>query len=322
MSGKRITEPLLKKMWVEMLRIRMAEEKIIKVYPDKTIRTPTHLSIGQEAVSVGLCQALKDEDQVFASHRCHAAFLAKGGDLKSFFAELCGRWDGPSQGRAGSAHLTDTRKGMFASPILASLIPVAVGAALSYQMDRKKNVGVGLFGDAAIEEGVFHESLNFAVLKHLPVIFVCENNLYSTHSPLSCRQPPSSIYQRVRIPELPTRLIDGNDVIKVYQTMQTAARLCRQGKGPVFIECLTYRVREHVGPLRDDDKGYRTKAEVERWRKRCPIKRLESHLILKGILSEEEKLKALEEIRQDVDAAYKAALQSPWPPEGSLLELV
>ena len=218
---------------------------------EQQMQTPTHLSIGQEAVAVGVCQALQNADQVFASHRCHAAYLAKGGDYDGFFAELCGRVTGISRGRAGSAHLTDPRAGIFSSPILGEMIPVAVGAAWSAQLDGRQQVAVCFLGDAATEEGVFAESVNFAALKRLPVLFVCENNLYSTSSPLRVRQPPSPIFERVRIPEMSTRQIDGNDAVGVYQAAAEAVTALRAGQGPVFIECLTYRIREHVGPLLD-----------------------------------------------------------------------
>ncbi len=306
-----------------MLKIRKAEEKIVEVYAkEQAMRTPTHLSIGQEAVAAGLSCALRLDDQVFAGHRCHAAFLGKGGEYDAFFAELCGRASGISGGRAGSAHLTDPRVHVYSSPILGAMIPVAVGAALSFQMDQSDQVAVAMFGDATVEEGVFAESVNFAVAKRLPVLFVCENNLYSTHSPLNVRQPPSPIYERVKIPEMPCQQIDGNDAGVVYQTMKDAVAKLRQGSGPIFVECLTYRVREHVGPLFDYDRGYRTKAEVDTWTLRCPIARW------KKILSQE-KIMSVSEIEQmeqkwatAADDAYAAALKSPWPSPDTLLDNV
>ena len=306
-----------------MLKIRKAEEKIVEVYArDGKMRTPTHLSIGQEAVAAGLALALDKDDQVFAGHRCHAAYLAKGGDYNGFFAELCGRATGISGGRAGSAHLTDANAGIFASPILGATIPVAVGAAMAFQMDGKKNIGVAVFGDATIEEGIFAESVNFAVTKKLPVLFLCENNLYSTHSPLSVRQPPSPIFERVRMREFPTEQIDGNNAIKVYETLMTAAKYIRYCRMPYFVECLTYRIREHVGPLHDYDRGYRTKTEVDTWLEHCPIKRLSRRLIDENVMTTSEIEAEENRWAKAADDAYEFALQSPWPDALSMTEKV
>ena len=306
-----------------MFKIRKAEEKIVEVYArDQKMRTPTHLSIGQEAVAAALSLALLKNDQIFTGHRCHAAYLAKGGDYNGFFAELCGRATGVSGGRAGSAHLTDPSAGIYSSPILGATIPVAVGAALSFQMDGKKEIAAAIFGDATVEEGVFAESVNFAVTKKLPVLFLCENNLYSTHSPLSVRQPPSPIFERVRFQEFPTEQVDGNDVVQVYETLMTAIKYIRYCRMPYFVECLTYRVREHVGPLYDYDRGYRTKEEVDEWAAKCPIKRLSKQLIDEKIMTASEIEAEEKKWAKAADDAYELALQSPWPDPLSLLEKV
>ena len=314
---------ILIKLLELMLKVRAAEEAIVEVYGrDQAMRTPTHLSIGQEAVAAGLCQALREDDQIFTGHRCHAAFLAKGGEYDPFFAELCGRAAGISGGRAGSAHLTDVARGIFSSPILGAMLPVAVGAGLSFKMDETKRVAVALLGDAAIEEGIFAESLNFAVTKKLPVLFICENNLYSTHSPLSVRQPPSPIFERVRIPELKTLQIDGNDVIMVYETCAQLLEGIRGTSQPIFIECLTYRVREHVGSLFDYDRGYRAKEEVDAWTAKCPVEGFKKYLLGAKVMTAQEI--QIEEIKWKTAAgrAYQKALQSPWPSELALLENV
>ena len=306
-----------------MLKVRKAEEKIVEIYTkEQNMRTPTHLSIGQEAVAAGLACALKADDQIFAGHRCHAAFLAKGGQYDAFFAELCGRASGISGGRAGSAHLTDPLAHVYSSPILGAMIPVAVGAGLSFKMDRKDNVAVALFGDAAIEEGAFPESVNFAVTKRLPILFVCENNLYSTHSPLKVRQPPSSIHERLSIPEMPVTQIDGNDAGVVYKTMKEAVAKIRGGSGPVCIECLTYRVREHVGPLFDYERGYRTKEEVDLWTKRCPLARWKKHLSEQKIMTIGEMEQMENKWAKAADEAYAKALKSLWPSPDTLLDNV
>jgi TPP-dependent pyruvate/acetoin dehydrogenase alpha subunit len=306
-----------------MLKIRMVEEKIVEVYAkDQQMRTPTHLSIGQEAVAAALSLAMNPEDQLFASHRCHAAYLAKGGDFQGFFDELCGRKTGICQGRAGSAHLTDTSAGIYASPILSAMIPVAVGAAMSFKMDLNNKVAVAVFGDAAIEEGVFAESINFAMTHALPVLFICENNLYSTHSPMSVRQPASSIYMRYSIPEMPSQQIDGNDACLLYEKFKIAVDHVRNLNGPFFIECLTYRVREHVGPLFDYDRGYRSQDEVETWMKRCPILHLTSQLINENLLNLAQMQAMKEHWKLKADYAYEMALKAPWPSTSTLEEHV
>ena len=318
-----VTPQIKKNLFRVMLKIRKAEEKIVEVYAkEQEIRTPTHLSIGQEAVAAGLSQVLREDDQIFTGHRCHAAYLAKGGDLNEFFGELCGRATGSSFGRAGSAHLTDTQRGVYSSPILGAMIPVAVGAAWSNQMDGSDRIAAVVFGDGAIEEGIFTESLNFALVKKLPVLFLCENNLYSTHSSLKVRQPALQIYQRMRLEGFKTQQIDGNDVVLVYQTLSNAVDQIRKGEGPCFVECMTYRIREHVGPLFDYDRGYRSKEEVDAWMTRCPVKLFRNRLLAEGIMTEAELQKEEQFWEQKSREAYQKALQSPWPDRDSLLRFV
>jgi len=318
-----VNSEIKKELLAIMLKIRKAEEKIVEVYArDGKMRTPTHLSIGQEAVAAGLALVLGKDDQVFTGHRCHAAYLAKGGNFNAFFAELCGRATGISGGRAGSAHLTDAKAGIFASPILGGTIPIAAGAALAFKMDAKKNVAVAVFGDATVEEGIFAETVNFAVTKKLPVLFLCENNLYSTHSPLGVRQPASPIFERVRMREFPTEQIDGNDAMRVYETLGTVLNCIRSCQMPYFVECLTYRIREHVGPLHDYDRGYRSKEEVEQWMAQCPIKRLSKKLIDEKIMSASEIEAEEKKWAKLADEAYELALQSPWPDVLSMMENV
>jgi len=319
-----MTSPEIKKQLLDvMFKIRMAEEKIVEVYAkEQQMRTPTHLSIGQEAIAAALSLAMLPEDQIFVGHRCHAAYLARGGDFQGFFDELCGKKSGICQGRAGSAHLTDPSVGIYSSPILSAMIPVAVGAAMSFKMDASRKVAVAVFGDAAIEEGAFAESVNFAVTNKLPVLFVCENNLYSTHTPLPIRQPPSKIYERFSIPEMQTQQIDGNDASLVYETFKKAIEHVRSLKGPLFIECLTYRTREHVGPLYDYDRGYRTKEEVEEWMKRCPISLLTAKLIKENVLNASQAESMKQQWKSKADEAYASALKAPWPDVATLEEHV
>ncbi|MFD8492841.1 thiamine pyrophosphate-dependent dehydrogenase E1 component subunit alpha [Amycolatopsis sp. NPDC059657] len=259
----------------EMVRIRCVEETLAERYRDEQeMRTPTHFSIGQEATSVGVCAATRDTDVVYSGHRSHAPYLAMGGDLRAMTAEIHGRATGCAAGRGGSVHLVDHAAGFGGSAaILGEMIPVAVGAAWSFAMAGEPRVAVTFFGDGATEEGVFAESVNFAALHRLPVLFVCENNGYSIESPLRSRQPEgTTITDRVRSYGVTASRVDGNDVFAVHCAADEALTRCREGDGPYFLELDTYRWREHVGPNWEPDDGYRGKAEVDSWLGRCPIR--------------------------------------------------
>lgn len=305
-----------------MIRIRCVEETLADLYKEQEMQTPTHFSIGQEATAVGVCAALDRQDVVYSGHRCHAHYLAKGGPLLGLVGELYGREIGCARGRGGSVHLTDVDSGVIASSaILGQTIAVAVGSAWAFSLDRSRRVAVAFFGDGAVEEGIFHESLSFAALHKVPVLFVCENNLYSTHSPLAVRQPAGlRIFERARGYGMPAQQVDGNDVAAVLQVAEEAVEWCRSGKGPFFLEGLTYRWREHVGPLWDFDAGYRTKAEVEEWMARCPIKRLSEQLLAEGACTQEELRRWREKIQQEVDRSISVAKDSPFPSVDRLLE--
>jgi len=273
----------------DMIRIRRVEETLAELYPAGEMRTPTHFSIGQEAVAVGVCGALRRDDVVYSGHRCHAHYLAKGGDLHGMVAELYGRETGCARGRGGSVHLNDPDVGVIASSaILGQTMAVAVGTALAFTMDGRDQLAVTFFGDGTVEEGIFHETLNFAVMRRAPVLFVCENNGFSTHTRLEVRQPASvSIHARAASYGMPSRLVDGNNVFAVHAAAREAVAHARGGAGPFFLECTTYRWREHVGPQWDYDKGYRTKAEVDAWIARCPIRRASERLLSEGVSTPE-----------------------------------
>lgn len=312
-------KPMLLRFLREMLRIRRVEERIADRYPREEMRTPTHLSIGQEAVSVGVCACLEDDDAVCASHRSHAAYLARGGDLREMMAELFGRATGASRGRAGSAHLSTVERNCFSAPILGAMPPVAVGAALSFRLDRTKNVAVAFLGDAAVEEGAVMESMNFASLHRLPVLFVCENNFFSTATHIRDRQPPSPINRRMRAFGLPTAHVNGMDVVKVNELAGLFVEGARRGRGPAFMECQTYRYREHVGPNYDWENPYRTREEVQAWMRRCPIARLRRRLRRDGAFDDTAFEKMREEIDREIDEAFAFAESSPWPAASELL---
>ncbi|RDV03153.1 thiamine pyrophosphate-dependent dehydrogenase E1 component subunit alpha [Undibacter mobilis] len=314
-----------KRLLRSMLRIRRAEEIIAHHYKtEQQMRTPTHFGIGQEAVAVGVCGALQQDDVIFSHHRCHTHYLAKGGDLAGLVAELYGRATGCSGGRGGSVHLADRKVGVVAtSAILGETVPVAVGSALAFKMDGGKRVAVTFFGDAVFEEGVIYESLNYAAVNGLPVLFCCENNLYSTETPLSLRRKSGSEFiDRVRSFGVPGEVIDGNDVGVVREAVANAVARLRRGEGPAYIECLTYRWREHVGPLFDYEanRTYRTRDELEDWMRRDPLAVSKKRLMNASALGDAEYEAWLADIDAEVASAIEAAKAAPWPEVRLILE--
>jgi pyruvate/2-oxoglutarate/acetoin dehydrogenase E1 component/TPP-dependent pyruvate/acetoin dehydrogenase alpha subunit len=258
-----------------MLRIRRVEEAIAERYRAGAMRCPVHLSIGQEATAVGACAALAADDLIVSTHRCHGHYLAKGGDLRAMLAELHGKAAGCCGGRGGSMHLFDDAAGVVASvPVVGSSLPLAVGLALSMKQRREARVAVAFLGDAALEEGAFHEAANLAALHALPVVFFVENNLYSVYTPLDQRQPPRPLARLFEAHGLRPRQVDGNDVVAVLQATRAAVAEARRGHGPTVVIADTYRTREHCGPNDDDDLGYRPAGQLQEWLGRCPIERL------------------------------------------------
>jgi len=310
-----------RRLYQLMLRIRLVEERIADLYPEQEMRCPVHLSIGQEAAAAGVCAALGPEDKVFSGHRSHGHYIAIGGNLKAMFAELYGKATGCVLGKGGSMHLVDLKKGFLgATPIVGSTIPIAVGVAFAARMRREDRVVVSFFGEAAVEEGVFHEAANFAVLKSLPVVFSCENNLYSTQSPLSVRQPAGrQIFAQAASYGMESHQADGNDAIEVYRLARAAVEKARTGGGPTFLELMTYRWREHVGPNYDNDLGYRTEAEFLEWKARDPVESLLQHMIRCGRMSREDAEVMAKSINVEIDEAVAFAKSSPFPDESLLL---
>ena len=287
----------------------MVEEEIAKRYPQQQMRCPVHLSIGQEAAAVGLCTALQPTDWAFSGHRNHAHYLAKGGDLKAMLAEIYGKATGCCGGKGGSMHLTDQAAGFIgATPIVGSTVPIAVGAALTAQREGKGRVVVVFLGDGAMEAGVVHESLNFAALKKLPILFACENNLYSVYSPLEVRQPAQrSISDLAAGHGVKTVQADGNNAQEVYDKACAAVRDLREGAGPVFMELPTYRWLEHCGPGYDNHIGYRSEAEFQDWKKRDPLA-----IVSQGssaLLHPAE----IDAIHEEIETAFSAAISDPFP---------
>ena len=306
-----------------MQRIRLVEEAISTRYVEQEMRCPVHLSIGQEAAAAGVCLALETRDKVFSTHRSHAHYLSKGGDLRKMLAEIYGKATGCIGGRGGSMHIMDLDVNMVASiPIVGSCIPLAVGSALADSLDGRDNVSIAYLGDASVEEGVFHESANFAKLRDLPVLFVCENNLYSVYTQLHERQPDRPITSLAEAHGIPTYHCDGNDVEEVYRSTLNALKNARSNKGPSFLLLDTYRWLEHCGPNFDNDIGYRTEAEFRVWKNRDPVILYKKNLLKKGILTEESNVELKCEIQKEITAAFDFAKNSPYPDHSTAINHV
>lgn len=312
-----------------LYRIRRVEEEIARIYPSDKITSPVHLSIGQEGISVAVCEALRDEDVVFGTYRSHAYYLAKGGSLRGMIAELYGKATGVAKGKAGSMHLIDVAAGvMGASAVVASSISQAVGYALAIQMagssglslnctpdHAKPNampdsspVVVCFFGDGAVEEGTFHESLNFAALRRLPVLFVCENNFYAIHSRQRDRQAVGDICRLAAAHGLQTERFEEQDVPRIHERTREAVEALRRGtSGPQLLECCCYRWREHVGPNDDFAAGYRHRDESQWWIENDPLRMVGEQL------SEAARWEIEREIEDEIRDAFEFAEQSPFP---------
>lgn len=276
----------LKLILENLIKIRLIEEKIVDEYPKQEMRCPVHLSIGQEATSVGVCLNLKKKDQIVLSHRCHAPYLAKGGSPKKMVAELYGKKNGTNFGKAGSMHLFDKEKGVLASiPIVSSGIPMAVGAALKFKLKKLKNIGVAFFGDGSVEEGIFHESINFASSKKIPVLFVCENNNYSCYTNLKERQP-KNLLKKIGIPfNVKTTIADGKNAIEIFYKSKKIIEEIKRTSNPQILLVNSFRKYEHCGTNIDDGLGYRTQKEILSGNKNCPVKFIKNFLIKNNIFT-------------------------------------
>tara|TARA_Y100001970_G_scaffold248036_1_gene317238 strand:+ start:1532 stop:2611 length:1080 start_codon:yes stop_codon:yes gene_type:complete len=306
-----------------MLVIRRTEEVIGIGIENGQVRGPAHLAIGQEAVAVGVCENLRASDRIFGAHRSHAHYLGLGGDLYRLLAEVLGRDEGCSRGMGGSMHLQAEDVGLLGTvPIVAGTIGLAVGAALAAQKDGRGDVAVAFFGDGACEEGALHESLNLASAWHLPIVFVCENNLFSSHMHISLRQPNDRIARYADAHRIPSATIDGNDLPLVLDTAREMVAVGRDQKGPTFLEAVTYRWRGHVGPREDEDVGVRRGTDLPDWKKRDPVRRLAEGLENIGAL-DQKALKVMEdEVTQEVEASWAKALEADYPEESALLDRV
>lgn len=319
-------ETELRSIYYNMLRIRLAEESLVSYILDGTIKTPVHLYSGQEAIAAGLCENLLKQDYIFGNHRSHGHYLAKGGSLKNMFAEIFCKETGCSKGRGGSMHLVDPENGILGIvPIVAGTISLALGAALASKIRNDNRVTVSFFGDGSTGEGVLYESMNFAALKKLPIIFACENNLYSTHLPINEIRVNQNISESSISFGIKNYRIEGNDAFKVYEVSKAAVESCRKGEGPIFIELLTYRMRGHVGPddnIQGTHTDIRPKEEIAFWKDKDPILNLEKKLFDKNILTEKAKNQIISQINSEITEAIEYALTSNFPNPLALMNYV
>lgn len=297
-----------------MVLIRELELRIESEYHLDEMHTPVHLCIGQEAVAAGVCAQLRTEDYLSSNHRGHGHYLAKGGDLNALVAELHNRETGCSKGRGGSMHLVDVSVGHTgSSSIVGGGIPIGTGLALASKMQRQDRVSAVFFGDGAADEGVLYESLNFALLKTLPVVYVYENNQYSVCSRVQARQKTDNVYHYLPRELLLSEKVDGNDAGAVYEAAGRAVAHARQGAGPAFLECVTYRIRGHHGPGPDTGLGYRGAEEVAEWEARCPLERFKKDLFDAGLLDEDAERRIYALAGKALDEAFTFAKSSPLP---------
>ncbi len=307
---------LIEKMYRYMYLIRRTEEKIAELYPTDKIKSPVHLSIGQEAVAVGVCVALNNDDVVCSTCRGHATYLAKGGNLKRMIAELYGKITGCSKGKGGSMHLVDDTCGVVGTTaIMGSNIPIAVGYSLAFKYNRTGRVAVVCFGDGAIDEGAFHESINFAALKKLPIIFICENNEYAIHSHHMDRHLLDNFCERAESYGVATQRIPDNDIFGIYDFVTKSLENMRTNEGgPVFVECKTSRWKEHVGPNDDFNLGYRSYEDIASWVENDQLKKIAA------MLMHSKKTQIESDVEKEIEKAFLFAENSPFPEHEQLYE--
>ncbi len=314
----------LHRMLESMIAIRAAEERLGRMVEDGEIVCPVHLAVGQEAVPVGVSHHLNRDDRIFGAHRSHGHYLALGGDVYRLIAEALGRADGCSGGMGGSMHLYAPEVGFIGSvPIVAATVPIAVGAALAAKKDGNGAVAIAYFGDGAVEEGAVHESLNLASHMKLPVLFVCENNLYASHMDIAQRQPNDRTARFAEAAGIDALVIDGNSVTDVAAAAGRLIEAARRGDGPGYLEAVTYRWCGHVGPDENVDVGLRrSRSELEAWKARDPVSRLAAAMTRRGDIADPEIERLRKSVRAHVDAAARRAREAPYPDDNALLDYV
>ena len=315
---------LLKKMLKSMIVIRKTEHRLALERKNGLIGGPVHLGAGQEAIAVGISQSLQRTDRVFGAHRSHSHLLALNPNFYKLFAEVLGKSTGFSRGMGGSMHLYDQPNGFYGSvPIVAGTVSLAVGAAMAAKLMRTDDVGVAYIGDGAVEEGVVHESFNLAKVQEAPILFVIENNLFASHMHISLRQPSDSISRFAIANKIPHKLVDGNDVVSVFNAAKEQIFDMRAGKGPRLIELVTYRWYGHVDWRDDVDVGVdRSLDDIENWKARDPIARLSRTMISAGMWSEAEEREFNSELDTAIAKAWEQAMQDPYPETSATLDYV
>lgn len=307
-------------MYRKMLEIRLFEEKVFDLYGQNLVPGTIHLYAGEEAVAVGVCSNLNVDDYITSTHRGHGHCIAKGADLRRTMAEILGKKTGYCKGKGGSMHIADFAVGMLgATAVVGAGLPIAVGAGLSAKLRKTSQVVACFFGEGASNQGTFHESINMASVWALPVVFVCENNLYAMGTRQSRIMSVQNVADRAAAYGIPGVIVDGNDVLVVYEAARTAVERARAGKGPTLIECKTYR---HKGHSRVDSGKYRPKEEVEEWLGKDPLKRFRQAMLGNGILTQTELEHVEKEVADEVADAVKFALDSPYPEGKEALENV
>jgi len=310
-----ISEPgVAKSLYKFMQRLRRCQEALIEEYhPADEMRCPVHFCVGQEAVPAALSLIVTQDDYVFSHHRSHGYYLAKGAFMRALFAEIYGRQTGANGGIAGSQEISYPSLNFFSGAILTGGVAAAVGVALGFKLKGMPHIVFSAFGDGATDEGLFWETINYAVLRELPVVFLCENNRYATYSQQLKRQTSDNISDRVSAFGAKTLTLFGNDVIAVHNAISGGVDYARNGKGPFFIEAYTYRWCGHVGPEDDDYLNYRPTSELKFWKANCPITLLEEKMIAGGLLTESEKNEIIVKIDDEIRNAFKFAKESPFP---------
>lgn len=297
-----------------MVKIRLFEERVQDLYARGLVPGLAHLYVGQEAVAAAVCAQLRPEDYITSTHRGHGHVIAKGAELRYMMAELFGKRTGYCKGKGGSMHIADVEIGILgANGIAGGGIPIAVGAALSSKMRRSGQVTVCFFGDGASNNGVFHEGLNLASVHRLPVVFVCENNLYGISVSQKQHQAIEDISVRSVAYGMPGATVDGNDVLEVFDAAGKAIQRARAGEGPTLLECKTYRWRGHHEGDPNQGRRYRSMEEVQQWMDRCPIRRLEQRLLKQRVITRKKLEETWDRVRSEIDEAVQYAQESPFP---------
>ena len=307
----------------KMILIRKAEEKLSEHVESGKIKCPCHLGIGQEAIGVAVSLVMKKTDRAFGAHRSHSHFLALNENTYSLFSEVLGKYDGCSHGMGGSMHIIDNENGFRGSvPIVGATIPIATGAGLAAKMDKSGDIAISYFGDGSCEEGVLHESLNMASIMQLPVLYVCENNLFASHLHIDLRQPSISTSRFAVAHSIKNCTIDGNDVVSMYKTLLEETNLMRKNNTPFYIEAYTYRWKGHVGHRDDIDVGVKRGDQLSYWKQRDPIKRLVNSMSENKILSQKEYESLNDEVVRKIETDWKKAEQAGYPKSEFLLKPV